>query len=293
MSFRNVILIANPVSGNFSKAKIKHAETYLKNQDCNVEVMLTKQKADAELFAREIASSSTHANPLVIACGGDGTYNEVANGLAYSDTVMGILPFGTTSVLAKQFDLPDDLTAVLSKTLNATPKHIHLGKLITANTTRYFILMTGIGFDADVVLNTTARLKAVLGKTAYFINILKALSRKSNTSFELHIEDSSQVIGCCTAVIGKSTYYGGRFVLTPDVSPFDPYFSVFALKECDFSSLLKVCKSMLLRQLPKGIHLKASKLTVKGTAGIQIDGDYVGQIPAEISIAQNALKIAV
>lgn len=293
MNYKSVILIANPVSGNFSQGKIKQAVSYLKSQNLTVEVMLTRQKGDAEGFAKEIASSKSQDSLLVIACGGDGTYNEVANGLAYSDIAMGILPIGTTSVLAKQFDLPDDLRVVLSNTLKATPKHIHLGKLTTASITRYFILMAGIGFDADVVLNTSARLKAVLGKTAYALNILKALSLKTDRALTLHIEDNSQVIHCCSVVVGKSTYYGGKFVLTPDVSPFDPYFSVFALKDCDVISLLKVFKSMMLRQLPKGIHLKASKLSVKGTAGIQIDGDYVGQTPAKLSIATNALRVAI
>src|ERR1700690_637972 len=158
---KRIIIIGNPIAGGGAGEKILRASSILKASGIDAELKFTARKGDAEYFARE---ASRLADTIVIAAGGDGTYNEVANGLVYSDTPLAILPLGTTSVLARELGIPLNMDKALEMPLRARVETAHMGK-ITLNpaqliaamerreiaTTRHFLLMAGIGYDADAV----------------------------------------------------------------------------------------------------------------------------------------------
>ena len=100
---KKIIIIGNPIAGGGARKKILRASSILKASGIDAELKFTARKGDAESFARE---ASGLADTMVIAAGGDGTYNEVANGLLFSDTPLAILPLGTTSVLARELGIP-------------------------------------------------------------------------------------------------------------------------------------------------------------------------------------------
>ncbi len=126
MSYRKVFLIGNPIAGGGALRKIKKAEEILKNKGISVETLLTEKPGDAQRFAEQIKNSR---ETLVIAAGGDGTYNEVVNGLAFSETPMAILPMGTTSVLAKELKIPKNLKKAIEVAITGNVQKIHLGRI--------------------------------------------------------------------------------------------------------------------------------------------------------------------
>ncbi len=325
---KNIVLIGNPIAGGGAEKNIKKAAAILEGRGCNVRLMLTTKKGDAESFAKEIVSEFrvksqefknnknaellTHNSKLlVIAAGGDGTYNEVANGLVHSDIPMAILPLGTTSVLAKELNIPEDLEAALDIALHGKAQTIHLGRIMcnTPNSkplTRYFLLMAGIGFDGEAVFGVSERIKKYSGKGAYILSGIKTLLNYNPEPITINAqipptppftkggEGGLLKVAGYTAIIGKASCYGGNFKITPDARLTDPYFYVFATHKKSRLALLRYVIGII-----KGFHLnfkdtayfKAKELSIEGNAHIQIDGDYLGVTPAKIEIVPDALKL--
>ncbi len=302
-----IIIIGNPIAGGGAAFKIKKASDFLAGKGYDVKLMFTGRKGDAEAFAGEAASRPVR---LVIAAGGDGTYNEVANGLVHSSVPMAILPLGTTSVLARELHIPLSLKKALAIALNGTIQTVHLGKITftgddslshqTSRVTRYFLLMAGIGFDAEATRGVNERTKKITGKGAYFLSGIKTLLHYSPGPITLSIgqgpTDSvpARKVNGYSAIIGKASCYGGAFKATPDARLAEPYFYVFVTHKKDRRSLFRYIigvmtgKHITFRDIS---YFKAGEIVVEGESPVQIDGDYEGTTPAKLEIERNALKL--
>ena len=144
----SITLIANPTACCATPRKLKEVERLLRAGGREVKVLLTKKRGDAEVFAREVSSetlsSETRPETLIIAAGGDGTFNEVANGLiaggrdpiagvrdpiARTQVPMAIIPLGSTNVLAKEIGIPEDIKGAVKKALSGRAHSVSLGKI--------------------------------------------------------------------------------------------------------------------------------------------------------------------
>ena len=117
---------------------------------------------------------------LILAAGGDGTINEIAEGVALSDVPLGILPAGTANVLANEMGLGSSIVGAAARLAECIPTRISIGRLQCVNgspQTRLFLLMAGIGLDARVVYNINLPLKARLGKLAYWVGGFSLVGR--------------------------------------------------------------------------------------------------------------------
>jgi YegS/Rv2252/BmrU family lipid kinase len=295
----SIILIFNPIAKKASGRKIVRASHFLKSRGHNVEVLFTEKKGHAESLARDAIKASPS---LIIAAGGDGTFNEVINGIAGSEVPMAILPLGTTNVLSKELGIPEDIESALGVALTSIPKTVSLGKISgvyenqftghSSHITRYFVLMAGIGFDGEAVLGVNEILKKFSGKGAYIYSGIKTLSRfKPN---ELFFYVDGKTFSGYTAIIGKAAKYGGNYRITPDARLPDPFLYVCLFKGKSRLDILRYAFGILM-----GRHLrfrdveyvKATTVEVKGNAHIQIDGDYFGKTPARVEIVPNIVRI--
>lgn len=295
---KKIILIGNPIAGGGALKKIKKAVGILEERGYYVQLMLTSKKGDAELFAKKINSElqSLNSELLVIAAGGDGTYNEVANGLVYSDIPIAILPLGTTSVLAKEIGIPSNIEKALDIAVNGTIQTIHIGRITLKDNTRYFLLMAGIGFDGEAVYGVNEKIKKYSGKGAYVLSGLKAFFKYNPEPIliKAYSENEKKELQGYVAIICKASCYGGNYKITPDARLTDQYFYVFVTHSRGRFDLLKYIAGIITeRHLAfKDIsYLKASEIVVEGNAHIQIDGDYLGAAPAKIEIMPYALKL--
>ncbi|MBI5212429.1 MAG: diacylglycerol kinase family lipid kinase, partial [Nitrospirae bacterium] len=267
----------------------------------------TSKKGDAESFAKRISQQS---ELLVIAAGGDGTYNEVANGLIYSDIPMAILPLGTTSVLAKELKIPDGLENALDIALTGKIQTIHLGRITctchSSLVTRHFLLMAGIGFDGETVYGADEKIKKLSGKGAYILSGIKTLLNYNPEPIIINAqipptppftkggEGGLLKVAGYTAIVGKASCYGGEFKITPDARLTEPYFYVFLARKGRRLDLIRYIagivtgKHLGLRDIS---YFKTSEIGIEGNAHIQIDGDYLGKLPAGISLAVDALRL--
>lgn len=290
MKYDKIFLIGNPIAGGGALKKIQKAELILKNKGIPFEIFLTQKRGDGELFAKKIKENNKD-RILIVAAGGDGTYNEIINGLAYSQIPLAILPMGTTSVLAKELKIPKDMEKAIDLAINGKVERIHLGKIKNKDKQRFFILMAGIGFDGLAVYNVDPQKKKYLRKIAYILSGIKTLL--SYNPKELRIQNGNYR-KAYTAVVSKASCYGGSFKIAPDTSLLSPFFSVFLSK-----TKSKMRLTFQILGVFFGTHIKmkqtdyfnAETLKVTGDAHVQIDGDYFGKTPVEIKIVKNALSL--
>jgi YegS/Rv2252/BmrU family lipid kinase len=289
----SIVLIFNPTAKNASGRKIAKASHFLRSRGYKAEILFTEQKGHAESLARDAVKESPS---LIIAAGGDGTFNEIVNGIAGSEIPMAILPLGTTNVLAKELGLPETVDYALEVALNGTPKTVSLGKIYVTRysslVTRYFLLMAGIGFDGEAVFRINETLKKVSGKGAYIFSGFKTLSVFNPDRLILDV-DGKTYTGY-SVIISKVAKYGGNFKITPDARLTDPFFYVCLFKGKGRLDILRYVTGVVA-----GKHLgfrdveyvKAKNIDVEGDAHIQIDGDYFGRSPARIEVVPDTVRL--
>lgn len=287
-----VLLIINPIARHASERNIRKAVDILRSTGVEVRLFLTGKRGDAEEEAREAARNDL---PLIIAAGGDGTINEVLNGIVYSKTALAILPMGTTNVLAKELGVPEKVEGAISVALNGAVHKACVGKIVLLHpspVSRYFCLMAGVGFDGEAVYRFDHSLKKLSGKGAYVLSGLKTLMSYSPGPLAITLD--GETLAGYSAVIGKASKYGGNFKVTPDASLLNPDFYACILQGRRRSDVLRYLAGILTGKhtgFRDVLYRKVSSVEIEGDARIQVDGDYVGKTPAIITAEPYALRL--
>lgn len=281
-------LIANPTAGRGGKKVIDRVSAYLTERGNIVDIFLTCKRGDALNAAREVRDGGVD---LVIAAGGDGTLNEVANGLAGSSTPLGVIPLGTVNVFALETGIPMDPIKACDVLLNGTPKRISLGKV----NDHHFLLMAGIGFDAYVVYGLDLRLKRFSGRLSYIISGIGNIFSYSGQPLEIELDNGERLEGY-GAVVGNGKYYGGKMSITPfaDLERGDLDICIFKGKGA--LNILRYTWGVLRKRhlsYPDVLYRTAGglKVTSSGKSYIQADGDIVGSLPAIFTVVKDGLTV--
>ena len=150
----------------------------------------------------------------MVAAGGDGTVNEVINGLAGTQTALAALPIGTVNVWVRELGLPLQPRAAAEALLHAKIRTIDLGRAGD----RYFLLMCGVGFDAAVTAEVRAREKRRFGAMAYLLRAANLAGRFRGTPARITLDGEACVGGVLMIVLGNSQLYGGVVKFTSRAS---------------------------------------------------------------------------
>jgi diacylglycerol kinase family enzyme len=236
---------------------------------------------------------------LIVAAGGDGTINEVVEGMAGSDVPLGILPAGTANVLANEIGLTGKLADVAEKLLRCEKLRVPVGRLSSSQSPggRHFLLMAGAGLDAHVVLQVDPVLKARFGKLAYWAAGLPEFFRK----LEVFIVEVDGVKHRCSfALISKVRNYGGDFEIAQEVRVDDEEFEVVLFEGEQAWRYLFYLTGVAIRQAAKipGVRvMRATNIKMMPMNGdnihLQVDGEYAGQLPARVDVVRDALTLLV
>jgi len=165
-----VVVIGNPAAGASGRSVIRSAAAYLRRYVRRVEVGITRARGDAETLCREAIRAGAG---MVVAAGGDGTINEVVNGLGSSGVPLGVIPLGTANVLAHETGIPTDPERACRLLLSGRPRAVHLGMAGA----RHFVLMAGAGFDAIGIHGVTGLPNGKPGRGAQLAAGLRSLIR--------------------------------------------------------------------------------------------------------------------
>jgi diacylglycerol kinase (ATP) len=275
------------------RARLDSSVRILKDSGAHVELIATQ----GPLMAGELALKAVEAGcGLILAAGGDGTINEVVNGIAGSDVLFGVLPAGTANVLANEIGLPNRPDHAAKQLLDAIPVRIALGSLERPDQPRrHFVLMAGVGLDARIVYELDMDLKGKLGKLAYWHGGFRQFGRPV-PRFHLSVNGSQY---CASfALITRVRNYGGDFEIARSVRLTDNDFEVVIFQNHEWQDYLRFFGAVMTNRLhsTSGVAImRATGVEVSAPEDqriyIQTDGEAVGVLPATISIVPDALTL--
>lgn len=284
--------IINPHSkSGYGMSIWKKVETILKEREVTYEARFTEYTGHAQKLARQIADLSRPCTLSVL--GGDGTLNEVINGLVQTDfshITLGYIPTGSGNDFARGLKLPTDVEkcihAILSPSL-CVPVDIGLAR--TQNTSRYFIVSSGIGYDADICRNVmvSALKKAMnkihLGKLTYVLIALKLLIQYKACPVSIRIDKSEAFsLPRFLFITGMNTQYeGGGVKFCPDANYQDNLLDICMIGNLPKLKILALFPTAFLGKHGhfKGVNLTKCKridIFCKSSLPIHCDGESVG-----------------
>jgi diacylglycerol kinase family enzyme len=259
-------------------------------------------------------AAAANGSGIVLVCGGDGTINEVINGLAGSQVPLGLLPGGTANILARDMGLPLNPVRAAAELSRWSPRRIPLGKAtwcVEKDSTngvptqkeqfsRYFVTVAGIGYDAHVVYKLSLEMKSSWGVAGYIMEALRQVFRYPFRSFSCRMEGGAERIGTFAAV-QRAGNYGGWLHLTPDARFFDDRFTLCLFKSHNraryflYSALVLAQQHFLLGdvELVQARKLCCAATDAGGTIRFELDGELVGTLPATFEIVPDALTLLV
>jgi diacylglycerol kinase family enzyme len=290
-----MLIIVNPYATTVSD-RLKNLVIYALQGRFAVEVEATESQDHAIEIGRDARDGGYD---IVVAFGGDGTVNEVVNGLAGTDIPVAFLPGGNTNVVCRTLGIPNDVVDATEHLLSLAddfkPRKIDLGMVDD----RYFVFSCGAGIDASVVRKVDAnpKLKAKAGPWFYSWKTLSTYAREYMTNpVRLRVDVDGESCEGVTVLAQNSdpfTYFGRRKIhVCPDVRIDDGTLSMVVLERANQLDVMGVVPRLLSSRLPTEKHgqarlfekmseAKVSSLPREGEAEaetfpVQVDGDFIG-----------------
>ena len=291
-----VCLIFNPTAkGDKARRLQRHLDVI--SADC------TLKQTWAAGAARQLAAEAVREGyDVIVAAGGDGTLNEVVNGITDEpgglDSVrLGVLPLGTINVFALEFGIPTDLKKAWNTVLDGSDTEIDLPcvkqQIAGKETRRYFTQLAGSGVDARAVELVDYSLKKKVGPLAYVYAGMKAITAPQ---FKILVENGHHSATGELVLIGNGRYYGGPYPIFHQADPRDGLIDVCVFPKINWGAAMKAgwaWASGNWKNLADAEYFQTRKLEITSdpAAPIEADGESFGAIPATVSIDDKRLKV--
>jgi len=307
-----ILLIRNPIAGRRRRGLVEAVMRCVRDAGWTIDLVDTEAAGDA----RRIAESCDGARYAVIAvAGGDGTINEVVNGLARRSAAspalapaLAIVPLGTANVLAQELGLDFRAAALARTMMTGRALLMHPGEASSGASggasdgaaSRCFSLMAGAGFDAKVVAGVSAPLKRRLGKAAYVWRSLVEARRYRPVRYAVEIDGAR--FEAASVIVTHSRLYAGPYVVAPKAALGEPLLHVCLFERWGRSQTLRFGLALLLGRLAHtgGYRVVAGRdvsISVLSDAGerrlqpVQIDGDDALTLPVSINVAAGTVRL--
>lgn len=279
------IVILNPAAHS-DRANRWREEVELLARDCPVRA--TEHAGEAESFARQAVDEGFSK---IVAAGGDGTINEVVNGLAGSAAMLGLLPVGTVNVFATELGLPSHNLDACWEIIQSD--HTRIVDLPSANG-KYFVQLAGVGLDAQAVKETSLALKRSFGPLSYLISAAQIAAR---TPPRLFIEsDNAPVRESSFVLIGNGRHYGGPFPFFKHAVIDDGLLDIVTFKQLGYLEIIKYLQEVFFSsdiRLPEVEYFQTRRLRIRSEQDVpvELDGELIGNCPVEFAIRDQKLRV--
>ena len=282
----DIVVILNPFAGNLET--VRDWQVRVKSIVRGLPIRITSQAGEAEALARHAVEEGF---ARVVAAGGDGTVNHVANGIAGSNAALGILPMGTVNVFAMELGLPSNDLERCWEIVQAG--NTRLVDLPSANG-RYFVQLGGIGLDAQAVKETTLAFKRSLGPLSYLISAAHIAARQPPKLF-IESEDAAVREGSFL-LVGNGRLYGGPFPFFKQAAVDDGLLDVVVFKRLGFLEILKYLHDVVFSsdiRVPEVEYFQTRQLRVSSEQDVpvELDGELAGNCPVNFRMHEKALSV--
>jgi YegS/Rv2252/BmrU family lipid kinase len=282
--------LVNPTAG-LRRTSLGQVEELLRARGAAVETALTTRPGDGIEIARQAAAAGAD---VLLACGGDGTLNEAVNGLAGTQTALAVLPAGTVNVWAREVGIPLDPAKALNLLWDGERRWIDLGRAGE----RYFLMMAGIGFDADVAAQVTRPEKRRWGALAYVVRGVIAALTWPGQRMRLLLDGRALRRHGLFLVVGNTRLYGGVVTITHQAIADDGLLDVCLFDGGGVLERLAHFARLVTRShtsVPSVEYYRARRITLvtRPRVRVQVDGDTIGWTPMTFAAVPHALKVIV
>ena len=293
-----ICIIFNPVARGARARRFRH------HLDSVGEHCVLKQTTRAG-GARELATEAVNEGfETIVAAGGDGTLNEVLNGIGdapdgFDRARLGVLPLGTVNVFAKELGMPGHWRKAVDILLAGKERKIDLPRVEYSGRDkierRYFAQLAGTGLDARAIALADFNLKKKIGPLAYvWAGVLAMCAPGSH----IDIAINGQKLTSELVLIGNGRFYGGKYRLFPQADMSDGALDVCVFPKANWFTLIRCLGMFVLRlDLPRGVsqRFRAETFTLSSprSSELEVDGENIGYLPATFSMQKQKLRIVV
>jgi YegS/Rv2252/BmrU family lipid kinase len=282
----DTIIILNPKAG--SPESLRNWQERVESIARGCPIRVTSHAGDAEALARRAVQEGF---ARVVAAGGDGTVNHVANGLAGSNVALGLLPIGTVNVFAMELGLPLHNLPLCWDIIERA--NVRLVDLPSANG-KCFVQLAGVGLDAQVVKETSLASKRSFGPLSYLISAAQIAARQP-PKLLIESEDTSVDEGSFV-LIGNGRLYGGPFPCFKRAIIDDGLFDVVVFKRLGYLEIVKYLQDVIFSpeiRAPEIEYFQTGRLRITSEQDVplELDGELAGKCPVEFLIQQKTLTV--
>jgi diacylglycerol kinase (ATP) len=282
---KNTVVILNPAARGTRANRLRSQVEAITR---GAVLCATSRAGEAETLARHAAAEGFEK---IVAAGGDGTINEIVNGIAGHNVALGLIPVGTMNVFATELGLPaNDLRRCWQI---IQQNHTRPIDLPSANG-KHFVQLAGVGLDAQVVKETSRTFKRNFGPLSYMISAAQIASRQPP---RLRIESKNAVTEEGSFVlVGNGRLYGGRFPFFKQAVIDDGLLDVIVFKRLNYFEIIRYLQNVVFtRQItaPEVEYFQTSCLRVSSDENVPVetDGELVGSCPVEFRIQKGGLRV--
>lgn len=294
-SARRAAIIYNPVARGLSRhmPMLQRATALLAKQGIEAKLVGTTAPGSAGAQTRREIEAGCD---LIVAAGGDGTINEVIEGMLHTAVPLAILPGGTANVLAREMRMPIHIGKAASQISALEPCRIAVGSLrLSDSPARCFVCMTGAGLDAEIVYRLNLDLKALAGKLAYYVSGFAQVLRPVR-EFQVTVDGGKYEASF--ALVSRVRNYGGDLEIARGASLLRGDFEIVLFRGTVSARYLGYLAGVATRQAHrmKGCTVLRGRSVTCLPANsdgiyVQVDGELAGKLPATIELIPDALTL--
>ena len=282
----DTVVILNPAAG--SPESVQDWQERVESIARGCPIRVTSHAGEAEALAR---SAVEEGFARVVAAGGDGTVNEVINGIAGSSVALGLLPIGTVNVFAMELGLPSRNLELCWDIIQSN--NVRLVDLPSANG-RFFVQLAGVGLDAQVVKETSQAFKRSFGPLSYLISAAQIAVRQPPKLFIG--SESTSVDEASFVLIGNGRLYGGPFPFFKHAIIDDGLLDVVLFKRLGYLEIIKYLQDVVFRSDIRSpdieyFQTKHLRVTSAQDVPLELDGELAGNCPVDFRIQEKALQV--
>jgi diacylglycerol kinase (ATP) len=301
MSEKATVFLVNPASDNGATGRrwpeLAHRAARL---GLSGETLFSERPGHLIELARSAVDGGA---TLVIAVGGDGTLNEVVNGIAGRDVDLATIPLGTGMDFGRTYGIPTKFEDAVRLALEGKPRTIDAGRVSYRtwggeDAERWFANVGSVGMSGAVAQRANGMSKALGGKATFFYALTRVFFEWENTDVTVRFDGEERHGKMHDVIVANGVWHGGGMMLAPDARPDDGAFDVIMIGDVGKVDFLTTAP-----KLYKGKHVGHPKIEVVRTARVEVDaaerlpieleGEQVGTTPATFEVVPGALRVRV